>query len=157
MSALDSSPANSPEPRFRPYEDTDRSACLALFDANCPEYFAPNERSDYAQFLEARPDNYNVCLLGDSVVGAYGLYPLAEFSAALHWILLSPTVQGRGFGSAIMTRVISEMRRAGHSLLRISASHKSAPFFTRFGAIELSTVVDGWGPGMHRVEMQLAL
>jgi GNAT superfamily N-acetyltransferase len=130
---------------------------LALFDANCPEYFALNERSDYAQFLDARLDNYNVCLLGDSVVGAYGLYPLPEGGAALHWILLSPSVQGRGLGSAIMTRVISEMKRSGHSFLRISASHKSAPFFARFGAIELSTVVDGWGPGMHRVEMQLSL
>lgn len=151
------SPANTVELRFRPYEDTDRSACLALFDANCPEYFAPNERCDYSQFLEARPDNYNVCLLGGFVVGAYGLYPLAEGGAALHWILLSPAVQGRGLGSAIMTRVISEMKHAGRSVLRISASHKSAPFFSRFGAIELSTAVDGWGPGMHRVEMQLSL
>jgi RimJ/RimL family protein N-acetyltransferase len=154
---LSCSPANTVELRFRPYEDTDRSACLALFDANCPEYFAPNERSDYAQFLEARRGNYDVCLLGDSVVGAYGLYPLTELSAALHWILLSPSVQGHGLGSAIMTRVMSEMKHADHSLLRISASHRSAPFFSRFGAVELSTVADGWGPGMHRVEMYLSL
>ena len=30
--------------QFRPYEAADRERCLALFDANCPAYFAANER-----------------------------------------------------------------------------------------------------------------
>jgi hypothetical protein len=39
--------------------------------------------------------------------------------------------------------------------VRISASQVSAPFFARCGARELSRVRDGWGPGMHRVEMEI--
>ena len=38
---------------FRSYVSTDKSVCLKLFDANCPEFFAPNERVDYAEFLDA--------------------------------------------------------------------------------------------------------
>ncbi|WP_242112849.1 hypothetical protein [Luteimonas aquatica] len=45
---------------------------------------------------------------------------------------------------------------SGRPTLHISASHKSAPFFARFGALETARVPDGWGPGMHRVEMRLA-
>mgnify|MGYP004128444723 CR=1 FL=1 len=33
------------------YTHTHRAACLKLFDLNCPEYFAPNERTFYESFL----------------------------------------------------------------------------------------------------------
>lgn len=36
---------------FRPYTQADRDSCIGLFDANCPEYFAANERADYEAFL----------------------------------------------------------------------------------------------------------
>ncbi len=143
--------------QFRPYERTDLTACLALFDANCPQYFAPNERTDYAEFLQVRTEHYIVCLIERCVVGAFGIYPIDQRNAALHWILLSPSTQGRGLGTAIMNRVIAQMRRNGHSSLNISASHRSAPFFARFGAQEISTVPHGWGPDMHRVEMLLEI
>jgi GNAT superfamily N-acetyltransferase len=141
-------------PVFRAYEIGDRSACLELFDENCPAFFAPNERNDYARFLGKNPENYVVCLQADRIVGGYGVDPVDTASSALHWILLSPSAHGHGLGSLIMSRVIGELSRLGHSTLHISASHKSAPFFARFGAVELSTIRDGWGPGMHRVEMQ---
>ena len=49
--------------QFAPYADGDREACLALFDANCPTFFAPNERADYAAFLDQCPPDYQVCRL----------------------------------------------------------------------------------------------
>jgi GNAT superfamily N-acetyltransferase len=146
----------TPQPHFRPYQPADRPACLVLFDENCPAYFAPNERDDYAAFLDRRAENYLVCVLADRLVGAYGLYPVNNGGTALHWILLSSSVQGLGLGSIIMSRAVEHVRDSGRLPLLISASHKSAPFFARFGAIETSTEPDGWGPGMHRVEMQLA-
>ncbi len=54
-----------------------------------------------------------------------------------------------------MSRVLGESMRSGRSPIHISASPKSAPFFAKFGAVEVSTIQDGWGPAMHRVEMQL--
>jgi GNAT superfamily N-acetyltransferase len=144
------------EPLFRPYRLTDRPACLAIFDENCPAYFALNERDDYCAFLDSRLEHYRVCVLDDRIVGAYGLYPVAGGGTALHWILLAPSAQGLGLGSIIMSRVFDDVRAQGRFPLYISASHKSAPFFARFGAIETSRVMDGWGPGMHRVEMRVA-
>ncbi|MGK2858134.1 MAG: GNAT family N-acetyltransferase [Thermoanaerobaculia bacterium] len=140
---------------FRPYEPRDRDACLRLFDENCPVYFAANERSDYALFLDDAEGRYELCLVGDAVVGACGLFPDSVGRMALRWILLAPEVQGRGLGTAIMRRVVSELRQSGIATLRISASHKSVPFFARFGAREDATLLDGWGSGMHRVEMHL--
>ena len=48
--------------------------------------------------------------------------------------------------------------RASHSpLIEIAASHKSAPFFAKFGATVTAHTVDGWGNGMDRIDMELLL
>ncbi|WP_266158855.1 GNAT family N-acetyltransferase [Dyella silvatica] len=144
------------ETQFRDFAATDRPACLLLFDMNCPTYFAPNERDDYAQFLDQHASAYKVCVLDGHIVGAYGLYVVGTDSRALHWILFTPAIHGYGLGSMVMSRVIAAAKEDKASILHISASHKSAPFFAKFGAVAQSTTVDGWGPGMHRVDMQLA-
>ena len=143
------------EPQFRPYETADQADCLRLFDENCPAFFAPNERPDYNDFLVRGSKDYIVASVEGRVIAAYGLHPLPENAAALHWILLSPSMHGQGLGSLIVLRVLSQMQEFNRSPLYISASHKSAPFFSRFGAVEISRQADGWGPGMHRVEMQI--
>ena len=58
---------------FRSYALQDRDDCLGLFDNNCPEFFAVNEREDYTGFLNSLPSGYEVCILNDVIVGAYGL------------------------------------------------------------------------------------
>ncbi len=146
-------------PAFRAYAPTDFERCMEIFDENCPEFFAPNERSEFADFLEASPRGYEVCELDGRVVGAFGV--VADRSAEagalgsellhLRWIMIHPEAQGRGVGSAVMDRV---ERIADARPVRIAASHRSAPFFARFGAEELTTTEDGWGPGMHRVDME---
>jgi GNAT superfamily N-acetyltransferase len=145
------------EPRFRPYSPADRGACLGLFDDNCPAFFAPNERDDYVKFLATEAGRYEVCLLGHQVVGAYGLGSQDAAQLALRWILISTRHQGQGLGSAIMARVLAVVRAEGANSLYIGASHKSAPFFARFGARETATTLNGWGPDMHRVDMELAI
>ena len=140
-------------PEFRPYQPADLAACLALFDGNCPEYFAPNERNDYQGFLAAAPAGYEVCLVGGRIVGAFGV--LREASGlSLRWILLAPEAQGRGLGRAIMNCVAETARTQGGPL-SIAASHKSAPFFANFGARAVHHTPNGWGPGMHRVDLRL--
>ncbi len=44
--------------------DISEAAAHELFDANCPEFFAPNERLDYAEFLDSNLLGYELCLTG---------------------------------------------------------------------------------------------
>ena len=69
--------------------------------------------------------------------------------------MLDPAAQGRGIGSGIMRRVSQAAREREMQTVNIAASHKSAPFFAKFGAEAMATTEDGWGPGMHRVDMLL--
>jgi GNAT superfamily N-acetyltransferase len=142
---------------YRLFEAMDRDSCLAIFDENCPEFFAPGERRDYEAFLDQDPDGYWVCLLEERVAGAFGLRNIDEHTAVLNWILLARASQGSGLGASIMKQALQTTRSSGRSLLRISASHRSAPFFAKFGAIERARHEHGWGPGMHRVEMHILL
>lgn len=142
---------------FRPYLRTDRATCLCLFDANCPEFFAPGERLDYASFLDASPAGYELCLVNDEVVGAFGLTVNDRLRRTLSWMLFNPSAQGLGFGSAVMARVMTLAISVGLEAVEIAASHKSAPFFTKFGAVINRFTPDGWGTGMHRVDMALPI
>ena len=142
---------------FRPYASADRSVCLGLFDANCPEYFAPNKHDDYTEFLDANPFGYELCLTEDKVAGAFGLSEHGLQQKSLNWILLNPRSQGLGIGSVIMSRISAVALDSGASLINIAASHKSSPFFANFGAIEIAHINNGWGSGMHRVDMELRL
>jgi len=142
---------------FRPYCNTDYQACTDIFDANCPEFFAPNERQDYESFLENVPEGYEVCEADGFILGAYGLVGDGKNKMVLNWILLDPHKQGDGIGSKIMERVLHVGRTSKAKKVRIAASHKSAAFFARFGATTTSSTRDGWGPGMDRVDMELPL
>lgn len=145
------------ETTFRAYQAGDREACLAIFDANCPEYFAENERDEYAEFLDAMSDGYEVCEVGGLVVAAFGLLTNDDGENRLCWIMLDPNTQGGGLGTAIMQHVISRGGDSGMRMIEIAASHKSAPFFARFGARKINYTEDGWGPGMHRIDMELEI
>ena len=142
---------------FRPYCSVDKQACTSIFDANCPEFFAPNEREEYHKFLDCAPEGYEVCEVDGRVLGAFGLFGDGEEAKTLNWILLDPQTHGMGVGSKIMERVIHLGRASEAKKVRIAASHKSAPFFSKFGARTTATSSDGWGPGMHRVDMVLPL
>ncbi|MFK8020773.1 MAG: hypothetical protein AB8B86_13455 [Pseudomonadales bacterium] len=139
-----------PNTAFTAFEPSGKTSCLRLFDENCPKYFAPNERNDYENFLDENPIGYELCTLDSSVVGAYGL-----IGGSLNWILLSPQVQGIGLGSNIMNRALERAIEEKLACIDIAASHLSEGFFARYGAVKISELDDGWGPGMHRVDMEL--
>ncbi len=143
-------------PAFRPYTEKDADACLAIFDANCPDYFAPNERADFAAFLASHPVGYELCLVNGTPVGAYGLSVQSRVGT-LNWILIAPSAHGAGVGSAIMRRVLKRGEAHDLSCVKIAASHKSRGFFSKFGAQTLTALEDGWGPGMHRVDMEIPM
>lgn len=151
---------------YRPYVSASLDDCLKLFDANCPEYFAPNERGDYKNFLEASPNAYELCCILGKLVVAFGVFPegsatsddsCAARAASLNWILIDPDMQGSGIGTELMSRALNRSRLLGVRALKIAASHKSAPFFKKFGAEVVRETHDGWGPGMHRIDMVIEL
>ena len=71
---------------FRLYCKDDFHACIDIFDANCPEYLASNERQDYEDFLEVPPKGYEVCEVDGRVIGAFGLLGDSKNEKRINWM-----------------------------------------------------------------------
>jgi GNAT superfamily N-acetyltransferase len=146
------------EIQFRNYDNTLLEGCLNLFDANCPQFFAINERKDYLEFLQNQPMTYEVGFYGDQIAAVFGMSidPMLK-RGRISWIMVSPLFKGQGVGGVMMSRVKHLAGLKKIKVIDIAASHLSAPFFAKFGAKELKTIQDGWGPDMHRINMELKM
>ncbi len=97
-----------------------------------------------------------VCREGGEIVAGFGLDDEHGPSGlSLSWMMVEPSRHGQGWGRRMMDDVLQLWQGSNALVLEISASHLSAEFFARCGAHELSREIDGWGPGMHRVDMEL--
>jgi ribosomal protein S18 acetylase RimI-like enzyme len=61
---------------------------------------------------------------GGRVLGyaCFGPHPLTQSTFDLYWIAVDPTVQGRGIGHALLTRVEAEVQARGGRLLVVETS-----------------------------------
>lgn len=141
---------------FRLYKKSDFENCIRLFEQNSPEFFAPNEKTEYSEYLNRAPKNYHLGFNKAELVAAFG-FKIDKNEGRISWIMVSPLVHGSGVGSEIMKRIFYEANCKQVEIIHISASHKSEPFFSKFGAKEVKRIADGWGPEMHRVDMVLNL
>ena len=144
--------------KFIAYDTSFLDDCLRLFDENCPQYFAKNEKEDYLHFLKALPSSYYVVMVDKLIVSAFGLSidTLAQ-RGRLSWILVSPNAKGTGLGVQMMAFAKNKAIENHLLVIDIAASHLSAPFFAKFGAQTQKQTLDGWGRGMHRVDMELLI
>lgn len=142
---------------FKDYEARDKTACLSLFDENCPEFFAPNERVDFEKFLDSSPDGYQLCLSNNKIVGVFGVMPERNNACSIVWIMLGTNAQGKGVGTKIMQRALDRAEMLNAKKIYIATSHVAYKFFEKFGATIIKETKNGWGPNMHRIDMLMSL
>ena len=148
---------------FKPYTKDELDACLELFDLNCPRFFAREERADYLHFLQLLSDAgsaHTVYLLGwreQRLIACFGMAPVSPETCALTWIMVHPEYQRQGCGEEMMAQLFTRAAAARYRKVAVSTSQHAVQFFARFGAVTLRSQNDGWGPGMHRVDMEISL
>lgn len=142
---------------FRPYCRTDYPACLELFDSNCPEFFAPDERQDYQCFLEGSPEGYEICEVNGRVRGVFGLSGDGTNGKRLDWLMVDSKAHRMGIGAMLVERAIHLGRTSESKTIGLATSQKVAPFYEKYRAQTTSVTKDGYGPGIDRVEMVLPL
>lgn len=147
--------------RLRPYRPEDRAACLAVFDSNVPDYFAPHERVDFIDFLDALHGSYFVMDDADGQVVACGGFLASHDDPAvaiLCWGMVRRGLHRTGRGAHLLSaRLDLIAARPDFTTVSIETSQKSRGFFERFGFIAGTIVPDGFAPGLDRVEMTLDL
>jgi len=150
------SPAR-PRLDIRLYAPEDRCACLALFDGNSPDFFAPSDRAEFSTFLE-HPDG--VFLVGresdGAVVACGGWYvDSAEARAGLTWGMVDRSRHRCGFGRVLLEERLRQIRGDGRARwIRLRTTPPVRGFFERFGFAATKVVRDGLGAGLDLVEME---
>ncbi|MCC7635080.1 GNAT family N-acetyltransferase [Stenotrophomonas rhizophila] len=146
-------------PTLRPYTPTDAPACLVLFDANVPRYFAPRERQDFANYLlhPDRSHDYRVIEHNGDVVACGGLALDNENTAAFCWGMVDSTRHRQGFGSLLSHARLAHARTLGAQRVTLSTSQHTQGFYAGLGFAVTRIVPDGHGPGLDAVEMALEL
>ncbi|QDE31982.1 GNAT family N-acetyltransferase [Shewanella polaris] len=143
---------------FLDYCDLYFEECIALFDKNCPEFFANNERQDYVEFLEKQAKTYKIGQIEGKIVAVFGLdIDEKNNRASITWIMTCPSVHGKGLGTQMISYAKNIAVDCKVTHIDIATSHLLTAFFEKFGAKKTTKIKDGWGPNMHRVDMVLPL
>jgi ribosomal protein S18 acetylase RimI-like enzyme len=146
---------------FRPYVPADRAACLAILDSNVPRYFAPAERAQFAAFLDAPLGFYGVLSVdGEAPVGCGGIALSKESArvANLTWGMIHADRHGQGWGRALLHARLQHLAKLpGVDQVTLNTTSQAAGFYRRFGFRDAAFVPNGYGPGLDRYEMVLAL
>lgn len=146
------------KPTIRKYCKRDKDACIRLFDANTPPYFAPNEACSFARFLDSPSGSYFVAEVEHVVVGCGGWELLyVPSSAALNWGMIDPALHGRRLGTALLEYRLTALAELGVRTVRISTSRLVSEFFKKAGFFETQVITNGHGMGLDDVKMELSL
>ncbi|NTT84677.1 GNAT family N-acetyltransferase [Tabrizicola fusiformis] len=145
---------------FRPFRPDDITACLALFDGNCPRFFAPSEREEFASFLTApRPSDAPYLVLEDEGdILACGGIEISGPDAHLTWGMVARDRHGQRLGTRLTEARLALARTLpGVERLILSTSQHTQGFYAGFGFAVTAHTPDGFGPGLDRVDMALLL
>lgn len=149
-----------PAPTIRPYLESDLAACLSLFASNCPPYFDPSERADYAQFLSDPDDHgsYFVLELDGEVLACGGIFVRPDGMGGLSWGMVRQDRQRQGLGTVLTDFRLEQLRRLpGVREVQIDTSQHTEAYYARHGFVVTSRREDGFAPGLHEIKMSLHL
>lgn len=141
---------------FRFFEDRDREACLGILDSNRPDYFSHEDAREYSAFLDSIPGVYFVGELAEQIVACGGWAVETNGIVSLTWGMVHRRHHGSGIGSALLKHRIQHARADREEpVFQLKTIPAVTAFFERVGFKTEAVVIDGFGPGMDEVTMQL--
>lgn len=151
-----------PEIVSRPYEATDLTGCLAVFDGNVPDFFADAEREEFQAHLLALPDAapaYLVMSHAGAVVACGGVTASdMQGDARLVWGMVARDWHGRGLGRRLLRERLALARSLlGLRTVSLSTSQHTRGFYAGEGFVLTGVVRDGFGAGLDQCDMVLTL
>lgn len=93
---------------IREYKTTDKEDLLNLIRLNIPDFFAPDEETDFKNYLEKHRERYYVLLLDTKIVGCGGInFEDKKTTGIISWDVFHPAYQGKSLGTQLMKHRIN--------------------------------------------------
>jgi predicted GNAT family N-acyltransferase len=155
---------------IRPYKFSDRASCLSIFHSNLPRYLDESELAGFELWLNgldqgvaaygsSEEDHYFVLENDESILACGGFYIAKhQKSVTMAWGMVDHAYHKKGFGKELFLFRLQEIKKnfPGYSILLDTSQH-TYPFFERFGFTVLKVTENGYGPGLHRYDMESAI
>ncbi|PTX22732.1 N-acetylglutamate synthase-like GNAT family acetyltransferase [Pontibacter mucosus] len=144
---------------IRPYTPADKAQLLYLLRLNIPTYFAPEEESDFAGYLEKEVEDYFVVEEAGELLGAGGVnYFPEEGVARISWDVIHPNHQGKGIGSRLLQHRINILKaKPGINTVIVRTTQLVYRFYEKQGFALEKTEKDFWAKGFDLYQLRLPL
>lgn len=120
----------------------------------------------FEQELAALPGKYGAAQGGKlylartegEAVGCAGFYRLANGICELKRFYLRPSRQGKGFGTAFLSRMLEDAKAAGYTTMRLDSLRRLAraePLYRKFGFYDIAPYNHNTEPDVYYMERKL--
>ncbi|MEL6675732.1 MAG: GNAT family N-acetyltransferase [Bacteroidota bacterium] len=142
--------------QIRPYEASDRAACLRIFRSNQPTYFTPEELGLFTTWLDEKTDeNYWVIQIEGQVIGCGGIFWDDRVpGAGLSWGMVHQDLHGQGWGKIFTIERLKRIQQTyPNQPCHIDTSQHTAAFYEKLGFSTHEIIPEGFGPGLDQYKM----
>lgn len=144
--------------KIRPYTSEDKEQLLSIIRTNTPTYFAPEEETDFADYLENEREDYFVVESEEQIVGCGGVnYSEDKSVGIISWGMIHPDFHGKKIGTALLQHRLDVLKNTpGVNRITVRTSQLTYPFYEKNGFQLIETKKDFWAPGLDMYYMEYA-
>lgn len=141
---------------IRNFLPEDKDALIHLFRLNTPEFFSPEEESEFLHFIDSPVEHYYVVEIDNHVVGCGGFAFDDPHTGVICWDMIHPDYHGQGIGKSLLEYRIDEIRKFQDiNSIIVRTSQLVYRFYEKSGFEVKQIVKDYWAKGfdLYRMEM----
>lgn len=142
--------------KIRTYHPDDKETLIALFDLNCPQYFATEERADFIRYLDAEIEDYFVVESDGQLVACGGINIQKEKNTGLlSWDIIHPDYQKRGIGKSLVEFRVQHLKEVYRvAEIGVRTAQFTHVFYEKCGFELLEIIPDYWASGYDLYHMK---
>ncbi len=144
--------------KIRKYSLKDMPACMAIFNSNCPKYFALHELKSFENWL-TNAQNYYVIEENNQIIGCGG-YDVndKENKVALSWGMIHKDFHKKGFGRKSIEYRLELIKKLKKDFtIVLDTSQHTHKFYEKLGFKVDKITKNHYGKGLDRYDMSMQL
>lgn len=144
------------ETTIREYQPTDKNAVIDLIRRNTPAYFAPEEETDFSNYLDNERELYFVLSLNKEIVGCGGInFTEDKTCGKISWDIIHPQHQGKSLGAQLLKYRIEKLKSIeGIQKITVRTSQLVYKFYEKQGFTLKEIKKDYWAKGFDMYNME---
>ncbi|MEM6263551.1 MAG: GNAT family N-acetyltransferase [Bacteroidota bacterium] len=149
--------------KIRPYKDSDKEDCLAIFKSDADEFFTKLDGNNYLRWLgrvDMHEQHYYVIEEAGKVVACGGFYiNFEQKRAVLAWGMVHRAYHKKGYGQKLLNYRIEKIRELmpEGKIAIVDSTQKNYRFFEKFGFLVTRKKEGFHGNNLDKYEMELQL